>query len=88
MPCTYFETEEEKAQPFVKLREELNETTRMLCEVMCHADPSLTLKVKGLDKWWTKHREMDRRREAAEKAEREHKIKQLEAELASLKGEA
>jgi uncharacterized protein involved in tellurium resistance len=81
MPCTYYETPEEIAERQNEYLKELNEVTRMLCCVMRLADPAITGKVEGLDKWWTKHQEMDRRREISEK---KALIKQLQADIARL----
>ena len=81
MPCTYYETPEEKAAPFNKLRDELDDVTRMLCGVMTILERegnSFVVKnqVPGLPEWWEKHKKSDTKRRIAE----------LQAEIDKLKG--
>lgn len=79
------------------LRDELDNVTRLLCEVLSSRHPFTTTSQERwninagvwispeLEKWWQKHQEADRKRK--EKEEKEKKIKELEREVEKLKRE-
>lgn len=89
MPCRsdyeYSVTDEEYDRVF----EECNKLTRMLCEVMklydiYENDVPFTIS-KELEEWWTKHKEIDAKREAAEKAKQKAERERDIAEYQRLK---
>lgn len=67
MPCTYYESPEEIEERTVgPYKRQINELTRMLCEIMHSVEGGwgeqyLTAGVEGLDEWWTAHKEHDKK---------------------------
>lgn len=91
MPCTYDDSAE-RAAAAEKQKKDLDEATRLLCELTANMAAAIIETVPGLRKWVDDHRKMDedrRKREreavAEDKKRKAARIKQLEAELTSLK---
>ena len=97
MPCTYYTVDEERAnaiEEINKLKAELSDVTRMLCDLTKKAGYGNNASVPGLLDWIKKHDEMDKKRilaeELAKKVDLDNKkreVKRKKSQLAKLKAE-
>lgn len=81
MPCR--DDRDDCRQDYSDLQTKLDKVTRLLCGV-CRATEKagggkLIAANKELNTWWKQHQEADRRREAAEQAERDQQAKRQAA---------
>lgn len=66
MPCRV-DTEGIDAEDKRRLKRELDNVTRMLCQLCMRSNPATVMTVPGLSLWWDAHQEADAKRLAAER---------------------
>lgn len=66
MPCRV-DVEGIDAEDMRRLKHELDNATRMLCQLCARSNPAMVMTVSGLSEWWDAHQEADAKRLAAER---------------------
>lgn len=83
MPCTYYETPEERnrdAKQAAEHKTELDRAVRLLCSLAGRVPSKYVHSDNELCTWLEKHAEKDRQRVQAEKAALEAKLLELESQ--------
>lgn len=85
MPCHSYSEDEERtawSTENAKLREEIDEVTRLLCSMLRSMNAAEMqawhLQVPGLQQWWKTHEIADFKRQQAEEKQRLDELKQIE----------